>query len=440
MAAPAGWHPDPYGRFAKRYWNGERWTEHVVDGASHQQVDPMGTSTVIPFVLPETATGDKNDGRNDGDGDDGDGDDGDDHPQPQTPAFAGVGTPPPNPPGPPPAAPAPSSPPPPGSTPRFTTRGGAPRGGIALLDWMAPDSRERPRPLISTAIAGLGGAMLGAGVLALVARDERGTLAVGGGLVVVIAAVLRLATRTNLLTRAVAVGAGAVGLYALSFGLAGDRPHPTTLALIITVAFGLAWMLPGFHGRPLMLGIAAQALAAAIVYTVAGEDSWRARRFPSDPIIGLGAPRDAAAGYTGLIIGAALLFAVWFLDRRRYHGTATALVPAALVTTASGTAILATRFGANSPIAAVLVGVVGAATAYVGSHGDRRLTTWVGAAVTALGVGWFVARVFQPRTPKDGGMVALLAGGLLVAGALLARALRNRELLDGGRPDINRPE
>ena len=27
--APAGWHPDPSGRFQLRYWNGAGWTDHV---------------------------------------------------------------------------------------------------------------------------------------------------------------------------------------------------------------------------------------------------------------------------------------------------------------------------------------------------------------------------------------------------------------------------
>jgi hypothetical protein len=36
----AGWLPDPAGRFANRYWDGGRWTEHVHDGTA-QGVDPV---------------------------------------------------------------------------------------------------------------------------------------------------------------------------------------------------------------------------------------------------------------------------------------------------------------------------------------------------------------------------------------------------------------
>jgi len=29
---PAGWHPDPHGQTALRYWDGQQWTEHTNDG------------------------------------------------------------------------------------------------------------------------------------------------------------------------------------------------------------------------------------------------------------------------------------------------------------------------------------------------------------------------------------------------------------------------
>ena len=29
VSTPAGWYPDPSGRFEMRYWDGSAWTEHV---------------------------------------------------------------------------------------------------------------------------------------------------------------------------------------------------------------------------------------------------------------------------------------------------------------------------------------------------------------------------------------------------------------------------
>lgn len=38
-AAPAGWYADPSGRYELRYWNGDKWTEHV-SRAGQQSTDP----------------------------------------------------------------------------------------------------------------------------------------------------------------------------------------------------------------------------------------------------------------------------------------------------------------------------------------------------------------------------------------------------------------
>lgn len=38
---PPGWHPDPLGRNAQRYWDGQQWTEHAADAAGNMTVDPI---------------------------------------------------------------------------------------------------------------------------------------------------------------------------------------------------------------------------------------------------------------------------------------------------------------------------------------------------------------------------------------------------------------
>ena len=38
-STPAGWYPDPSGRFEMRYWDGSAWTEHVARGGQ-QYTDP----------------------------------------------------------------------------------------------------------------------------------------------------------------------------------------------------------------------------------------------------------------------------------------------------------------------------------------------------------------------------------------------------------------
>jgi hypothetical protein len=54
MGAAAGWHADPFGRFDHRYWDGERWTEHV-STAGQQSVDPPIAGPPPPPGAPSPA-------------------------------------------------------------------------------------------------------------------------------------------------------------------------------------------------------------------------------------------------------------------------------------------------------------------------------------------------------------------------------------------------
>ena len=46
MTATPDWHPDPTGRYERRYWNGSAWTEHVLRG-SQESTDP-----IVPAPTP----------------------------------------------------------------------------------------------------------------------------------------------------------------------------------------------------------------------------------------------------------------------------------------------------------------------------------------------------------------------------------------------------
>ena len=46
---PAGWHPDPYGRYELRFWDGHSWTERVsVQGMEWEWTDPPVRSYIPP--------------------------------------------------------------------------------------------------------------------------------------------------------------------------------------------------------------------------------------------------------------------------------------------------------------------------------------------------------------------------------------------------------
>src|SRR4051794_30617176 len=111
MSEPAGWLPDPYGRFQQRYWDGSQWTAHVVTNGQ-QQVDPLGTTTSVPFAIPPTALDA-------------------------------------------PIAPAAKTNP-----------------IVGLLDRMSPDSRERPPADMATALAGIGGVVVALGCFAGIVGDH----------------------------------------------------------------------------------------------------------------------------------------------------------------------------------------------------------------------------------------------------------------------------
>jgi hypothetical protein len=54
VSSPAAWQPDPTGKHDHRWWDGERWTEHVAD-AGQASVDPLETE--LPPPSGEAPTG-----------------------------------------------------------------------------------------------------------------------------------------------------------------------------------------------------------------------------------------------------------------------------------------------------------------------------------------------------------------------------------------------
>lgn len=242
MSAPAGWHPDPYGRFAKRYWDGQQWTEHVVTGDERQQVDPMGTSTAIPFAAPESAQTTRR--QPDGDGG----------------ASPGHGF---------------------AATSRAVDPGGAPAtaparpdgGGFwGLLARMAPDSRTRPDPTLPIVLSGLGGVLAGGGIAALVIGDSstRAKVVIAGVVITALCLVVRLSVPRPAEVRSAAIGGGIVGLAVLAAGIVGDgfTDNDWVPAAVIAALFLAAWALPGFFGRTVMLGIGTFAVVAAVAAAI----------------------------------------------------------------------------------------------------------------------------------------------------------------------------
>ena len=403
----AGWYNDPYGRFQQRYWSGAAWTEHVITNGA-QQIDPMGASTVIPFAIPPTA-----------------------YTTPTDPGAAAAhglaaldGQ---------EAAPSDS----------------APSGKVdTFLEGLGPDAKERPRPGLRAAMAGLGGAVVAIGVLIATQGEEptRGVF-IGVSLALMVAA---WALRTFVkLEEAKAAAVGIVVVAIPTFAAAvtvTDNQGGFLTGLLAAVLFLAAWALPGFKGRNLLLGLGAIALVGAFgaLSADAKADTAKCDQYLNDGNFDAFDAEcadyyDDAGGVGFLPVGltenlgtqgiiylggaGALLGLTWWLDRRRYRGAATGLCAAGLTSAVVGAGLLADEFGdTTGPLLVLIVGLV---ICIVGTHGARRATTWWGAALAAGGIVSLVAVQMKPSSATANGAMAIITGLVLVAIAMLSAPIRD---------------
>lgn len=365
MSQPAGWFPDPYGRYQLRYYNGDVWTEHVATGGE-QLVDPLGSSSVIPIAIPPTAI------------------------PPAGQAFAAT-----------------------------TTSSGS--GVNGFLDGLGVDARMRPAPHLSLALAGIGGGVAAAAITVLVGRDEfgRGRLIAAALVVLAIAYAIRFLVRAQRELRAAAVGAAVVGIPLLGGAAtvpdSGDAGFLT--GLVIAALYVAAWALPGLRGRSVMLGLGALVLVVAFASLFESDDPNSFVPPEFGDVLG-----NQGAAY--LIGGAILLAAVWWLDRQGYFGVGTALVVAGLAASIIGALLLAGEFGdVGGPLLVTLVGVI---VCLVGTNGGRRATTWWGAALAGGGTVAVVLTGIEPDSLSGIGTSLLLAALLLIGVPALVRVIRDR--------------
>lgn len=353
---PAGWFPDPYGRFQQRWWDGNDWTAQVSTN-DVATVDPLGNSPVIPFAIPPTAS----------------------------------------------------------------SAGGTP---VRMLDTMGQPARERQVPSLRRAVAGLGGAILAIGVLLFAAGDSgsRTAIAIAGAALVLVAWGARRAIAVDEVSAA-AVGMAVVGVAAFSIGITvTDTTGGFLTGLLMALLFLALWVAPGFRGQNLMLALGLFALLAAFGSLTGGASSSSDN---GDALLPVGLTENIGRQGVIYLVGAALLLGgTWWLDRRGYRGTGTALCAAGLAAALTGVVLLADSFGEVS--GPIFVLVVGLAVCIVGSHGGRRATTWTGAALVAGGAVSLLASLVKPDSSVAAGVTALISGVLLVGGPLLATAIRRR--------------
>jgi hypothetical protein len=394
-----------------------------------QQIDPMGTSTVVPFAIP-TATA----------------------PPIVAPASTvhGIASGDPSSLPPPPIAP-PSGP----STVAVAVDGGpaTSTGAARILESMRPDSAERTRPSLSMALAGIGGVLLAIGALILTGDNpSRATIVLVS--LAVIAAAVAAAIRLKRVHAAPPAALGALIVGLAGFGSAatiGDGDAGVLTFLVIGGLHLVAWFVGPFKGKTLLLGLGLFVLVGAVATLVDSESDRNGSAIAEcedlledgdfeefdenncDDVLVSGSDSDeivpqlvgdniGSTGWVYLASAAGLLFATAWLDRKGFRGTGTGVASAAIASALAGTAFAAVDLGGTG--AWVLVTMVGIAVCVVGSFGARRATTWWGSLLTAVGLVAVVGLSLKPESTSGLAGVAFLAGALLIGVPALIRKVK----------------
>ncbi len=411
--ADDGWFPDPFGRYQRRWFDGERWTERVMVD-DQEGSDPLGATPSVPFATP---TG---------------------HAPPTEPIEA-TGPADPNEPGEPtaeiepdPTAVLPSpvvdrAPPPrpPTDEPGANAQGTRP----SFVERLGPAARERQPTTSIGALGAAGGVAVAIGVLLFLGDDPHraGFIVFGAALVVGAWFLVSASPATALDLRAAAVGVVTVGIVAFAFGAMGDEPGAERWFLIGAL-FLLGYLTPGFRGRTFMLGAAL--IAGIIAMSIALADQSLAGPGGPAPLLGFDVPgRLATHGRIAVICGAACCLATILSDRRALRGIGAAFAAAAIAAAIGGSVLL---WSDSERIAnAVAVALSGIATVATGHLTRRRATTWVGAGITTIGLAMIPVAAFEPDAAAANAPWLILGGAVAALAPRGWRQLRVRRVSAG---------
>jgi hypothetical protein len=352
-------------------------------------------------------------------------------------------------------------------------------------DWR---SERRGTPWLGHAIAGGGGALVAAGVVAIGAdlspdaSDDPGWAGALLCVALVVVSIVALA-RVPALVRSALIATVAVGIlgaagFLLLPGVHGVDDLRGFFALTITACV-VAFLAPPTRGRTLLLGLAlvlafSWALAEVADFSsfspfpivtsvdsssgatldsitgdsIVGDDSFTESPFTADlssPSDGPDEPNWGELGIVAAVFGVVYLLAVALLDARGRAGTATAFVVPGVV----AISLAVYFFGVEANNAAVAGAVSVAAGLFcgaVGTQSHRRFTVWTGAFLATIGAA-LLAGQLTSSTVDDGdangatvfGITAIVFGAAMVAVAIVtARFLREPTDGDDEPPNVRR--
>ncbi len=329
-------------------------------------------------------------------------------------------------------------------------------GPSSFLDSLGARSLRRAEPRTSIAVAGAGCALGILGVLVIAGDtgiDEtsgdfnRFPGIILSALVVAAGYFVLAAMRTGAIATAGSVAAS-LGVPPLLFFLTFDEgafpPYSTEGILFVSTGVWLAsYVLGPGRGRPFFLSAGLIGLWFSVLelvenlfeapfnafgfflgasssgsYNSDGESFGGSGGFDDAPSFDV--PDPSTIGVLSLAFGVGFLLAGRWLDRRGHRGTATPFAVATLPCLFVGVLTLTEDLEqAGTGLLALLVGL---GLAYHGATVWRRLTTWLGGAVAAIGVATFLADMTDDAS--IGGML-FIAGGiaLIFLGHAVAAAI-----------------
>ena len=302
-------------------------------------------------------------------------------------------------------------------------------GEAQAVDWLrqlGPLAARRPPASLGGCVAGVGGALVAAGVV--VVAGDRWASTGSSGLAVVVTAALLVASVVALVAapapvRVAAVSASGLAAPAAAFFLNAGGGFPS----IRGTAFVAAALLAGLYavgpwrGHTFHLAIL---VVAGWLFALSLNDVGIGGTFSG----GLGTLGDVVtgAGVASILTGSLYLAAGWWLDDQGLEGMATPFLAVGAVALPLGTVAVVRDGGDLVGGAAALA--AGAAVALVGGWCRRRGTTWIGAAVAAAGV-LAVTDGLAPGGVVTSALLVAVAGvGLVVLAPLAGATVKEPDL------------
>ena len=290
-----------------------------------------------------------------------------------------------------------------------------------LLADLSLSRQTREPATISSSMQVAGGLSVGLGIILIALQVESGGYETNtfGGFIVFLLGLAGLWTLAYKVRNFI-VGASAAVQLVLPVAVAalfleklsnGEIGLPL---LIISVLFGVFWVLPGFRARPAFLASALfWGITAVGILSVQSQlrQEFYLDEFNTDYLT-----RAASDGaLIVMLLGVGLLSAGWNLDRKSWPNIATPFIAVGVYSAAVGGFGYIENGDFGNAGSLVLIVALSLGLLIVGSSANRRATTWIGTMFLTFGlIGLVIAMVGQDaESSTPYAIFALIIGGLV---------------------------